>query len=72
MRGTTGLVPVFELLLVDNEIQEAINRNKSRMEIRDLARQQGMATLAEEALLRVYQGFIDLASVYGTVFSPYE
>lgn len=70
MKGTTGLVPIFELLLVNNEIQEAINRNVPRMEIRDIARKYGMASLGEEALLRVYQGYIDLSSVYGTVFSP--
>lgn len=70
MKGTTGLVPIFELLLVNGEIQEAINRNMPRMEIREIASRHGMATLGQEALLRVYQGYIDLSSVYGTVFSP--
>lgn len=69
MQGSSGMVPVFELFTVDSEIQEAINREKSRLEIRELARQRGMTTLAEEALLRVYQGYIDIASVYGSVFT---
>lgn len=70
MKGSIGLVPIFELLIVDSKIQEAINRQSSRNEIKEIARQNGMTTLAEESLLRVYQGFIDVNSVYGTVFSP--
>ncbi len=70
MKGSMGLVPIFELLFVDSEVQEAINRNKSRIEIREIARNKGMTNLAEEALLRVYQGYIDLKSVYGSIFSP--
>ena len=69
MKGSSGLVPIFELFVVDSEIQEAINREQTKIEIRELARKRGMTTLAEEALLRVYQGYIDLASVYGSVFS---
>lgn len=69
MKGSSGLVPIFELLIVDAEIQEAINREISRIEIREIARKRGMTTLAEEALLRVYQGYIDVNSVYGSLFS---
>ncbi|MCB0362292.1 MAG: hypothetical protein KDD35_06205, partial [Bdellovibrionales bacterium] len=69
MKGTVGLVPIFELLVMHPEIQEAINRKDSRTEVRERARKLGMLTLAEEALMRVYQGYIDLDSVYGSIFS---
>lgn len=61
--GYSGRIPLFELLVVDGELADAINQRQSKVHITTLAREKGMATLAEEALLRFYYGYTDLDSI---------
>ena len=49
--------------VVDAELADAINQRQSKVHITGLARAKGMATLAEEALLRFYYGYTDLDSI---------
>ncbi len=68
--GVIGGIPIFELFVVDDEISDLINERKSRSEILSVATNKGMLTLPQEALLRVYQGLVDLNSVKNIVIKP--
>jgi type II secretory ATPase GspE/PulE/Tfp pilus assembly ATPase PilB-like protein len=70
LKGYSGRLPIFELFIVDEEIAEAINRRQSKLELLKMARKKGMASLAEEALLRVYAGYTDLDSVQNLISVP--
>ncbi|MEN9552199.1 MAG: hypothetical protein RI935_576 [Candidatus Parcubacteria bacterium] len=64
--GIKGRTPVFEVLSIDEEIEEAILRNKGEEEIRKLARAKGMTTIKEDAMLKCMDGkvpFIELAEL---------
>ncbi len=64
--GMKGRVPVFEVLHITDEIEEAILRSKGEEEIRRLARLNGMVTLKEDAMLKCMDGklpFIELAEL---------
>lgn len=61
--GYGGRIPLFELFVVDAEISDAINQRQSKLQLHALARQKGMSTLTEEALLRYYYGYTDLVSI---------
>jgi type II secretory ATPase GspE/PulE/Tfp pilus assembly ATPase PilB-like protein len=63
LKGYAGRLPLFEFLIVDSDLSDAINSRKSKSDLLRLARSKGMRTLAEEALIRVYAGYTDLASV---------
>ncbi|MGD0898435.1 MAG: ATPase, T2SS/T4P/T4SS family [Thermoguttaceae bacterium] len=52
-RGRNGL---FELLVINDQIRELINRNASTEQIRDLALQTGMRSLRVAGLEKVYSG----------------
>lgn len=67
VKGYSGRIPLFELFVVDSEISDAINGQSSKLHLTALARQKGMATIAEEALLRLYYGYTDLASIQNYV-----
>ncbi|CAN5701158.1 GspE/PulE family protein [soil metagenome] len=67
--GYSGRIPLFELFVVDAEISDAINQRQSKLQLSALAREKGMSTLTEEALLRLYYGYTDLASIQSYVSS---
>jgi type IV pilus assembly protein PilB len=64
--GMKGRVPVFEVLNITDEIEEAILRSKGEEEIRKIARKNGMVTIKEDAMLKCMSGkipFIELAEL---------
>jgi type IV pilus assembly protein PilB len=64
--GMKGRVPVFEVLSITDEIEEAILRNKGEEAIRDIARKNGMITIKEDAMIKCMGGlvpFIELAEL---------
>lgn len=64
--GMKGRVPVFEVLHITDEIEEAILRSKGEEEIKKIARKNGMVTLKEDAMLKCMDGkipFIELAEL---------
>ncbi len=64
--GMKGRVPVFEVLSITDEIEEAILRNKGEEAIRELARKNGMISIREDAMIKCMGGlvpFIDLAEL---------
>jgi type II secretory ATPase GspE/PulE/Tfp pilus assembly ATPase PilB-like protein len=68
--GIAGRLPIFELFTVDAPAADMINRRCPRAELLIAAHERGMTTLAEEALIRVYAGYIDIASVYSYLAGP--
>jgi len=51
-RGREG---VFEVLKIDNDIQDAIARDGSALEIRKIAVQKGMRTLLDAGILKIFE-----------------
>ncbi|MBN1916702.1 MAG: type II secretion system ATPase GspE [Verrucomicrobia bacterium] len=54
--GYLGRTGIFELLQVTDPIRELIIRNAPTVVIRQKAREQGMRTLREEGILKIYDG----------------
>jgi len=63
-RGRTG---IFELLVVDDALREAIVRRASRSELRDLARRGGMRPMRADAWERVKEGITTVEEVLRVV-----
>ncbi len=64
--GMKGRVPVFEVLKITDEIEEAILRSKGEEEIFKIARRNGMVTIREDAMLKCMNGklpFTELAEL---------
>jgi type IV pilus assembly protein PilB len=64
--GMKGRVPVFEVLSITDEIEEAILRSKGEEAIREIARKNGMISIKEDAMIKCMGGlipFIDLAEL---------
>ncbi len=61
--GYTGRTAIFELLLVDDEIREMINRRADSNEIKRKAVQKGMLTLRDDAAMKVRQGVTSIGEV---------
>ncbi len=64
--GMKGRVPVFEVLSITDEIEEAILRSKGEEAIRLLARKNGMISIREDAMIKCMGGlvpFIELAEL---------
>ena len=64
--GMKGRVPVFEVLAITPEIEEAILRSKGEEEIWKLARKDGMVSIKEDAMMKCMEGripFIELAEL---------
>jgi type IV pilus assembly protein PilB len=55
-RGYRGRIGVFELLVVTDEIRRLILRRAPATDIAQVAREQGMVTMLEDALTKVCQG----------------
>jgi general secretion pathway protein E len=63
-RGRTG---VFELLVFDEPLKEAVTRGADRVRLRDLAAEQGMRTLRQDAWARVQAGITTVEEVLRVV-----
>ncbi len=64
--GMKGRVPVFEVLSITDEIEEAILHSKGEEVIRKLARANGMISIKEDAMIKCMDGkvpFIELAEL---------
>jgi len=54
--GYKGRCGIFELLIVNDELRAAINRNVSSNELQEIATRSGMTTLKEDGLAKVAAG----------------
>ncbi len=62
--GTRGRVGVFEMLMIDKEIQHLILTNPVEQEIYKVARAKGMLTMKEDAILKALKGDIPMQEVF--------
>ncbi|MEK6569642.1 MAG: ATPase, T2SS/T4P/T4SS family, partial [candidate division NC10 bacterium] len=61
--GYRGRIALFEVMLLNEEIREAILRSASAIELRELGRKHGMITLRESGLQKIREGITTLDEV---------
>jgi type II secretory ATPase GspE/PulE/Tfp pilus assembly ATPase PilB-like protein len=59
-RGTYGRRAIFEAMMVDDEVREAIEQGATALELREISRRQGERTIFEKALAEALAGRISL------------
>ncbi len=62
--GYKGRIGLIEILEVDSDIKELLNRGASDLEIRERAIANGMKTLRDKALLQIIQGNTTMKEVF--------
>ncbi len=67
--GYLGRLPVFEFLVMDNDIREAIITGVSESQIRAMSRQKGYGGLLESGVSNVLQGLTTAEEVLSTTFA---
>jgi len=63
MTGYSGRIGVFEVFLIDNDIQKLINDSLTILEINDLAIKKGMVTMLQDSYIKVLQGITSVEEV---------
>ncbi len=63
--GTEGRIAVFEMLEVDKDVEKAILKKADENEIFKIAREKGMITLKEDALLKSMNGTVPFRESMG-------
>lgn len=61
--GYMGRVGIFEVLVIDDEIREAITSNKDSSEITKIAQKNGMTTIFQDGVSKVKQGITTIEEV---------
>ncbi len=61
--GYSGRVGIFEIMLIDDELSDLINKHSSTNVIREAARRHGMRTLRDSGLLAIYDGVTTIEEV---------
>lgn len=67
--GYKGRLPVFEFLILDNDIREAIVREADESEIRQMSRDKGYGGLLESGISKIKQGLTTPEEVLGVTFA---
>lgn len=67
--GYSGRVALYELLVVTDEIRDAIVRGASAHELRAIAIRAGMKPLKHDGLVKVHQGITSAAEVISVMFA---
>lgn len=62
--GTRGRMAIFEMFLVDRDVQELILKNPVEPELYKLNRSKGMLTLREDALIKALEGKVPMQEVF--------
>ena len=65
--GYTGRIALQEVLMINDEIRDAINKNIDREELRHLIYKKGVKTLFQDGLIKVVEGITDLKEVFRLV-----
>lgn len=61
--GTSGRIPVFEFLPIDNDIERIILENPTEQAIWASARSKGMITMKEDAIRKAFDGIVSFEEV---------
>ncbi|HAL45163.1 MAG TPA: type II secretion system protein GspE [Phycisphaerales bacterium] len=67
--GYKGRLPIFEFLVIDNDIREKIIRGGNEMEIRAMARQKGYGGLLECGVTKIMMGLTTAEEVLSVAFA---
>jgi type IV pilus assembly protein PilB len=62
--GYSGRIAVYELLMVNQKLRDAIKMMESESVLQEIAMESGMTPLAENALVRAREGRITITDVY--------
>lgn len=62
-KGTRGRTAVLEAFTMDKELEEAILRNATEVEISQILRTKGLITMKEDALIKAFQKIIPIEEV---------
>ncbi|MBI2592875.1 MAG: type II/IV secretion system protein [Candidatus Colwellbacteria bacterium] len=62
-QGYRGRIGVFELMEFTDDLRELINKEATEVSIGKLARREGLVTVQEDGLIKVFEGVTDLAEV---------
>ena len=54
-KGTRGRMAVFEMFTMDKDIEQAILRNATEVEIQKIVRQKGMLSIKESAIVKAFE-----------------
>lgn len=65
--GYTGRIALQEVLMINEEIRDAINRNMDREDLKHLIYKKGVKTLFQDGLIKVMEGITDLKEVFRLV-----
>ncbi len=65
--GYTGRIALQEVLLINDDIRDAINKNVERDDLRHMIYKKGVKTLLQDGLIKVMQGITDLKEVFRLV-----
>lgn len=61
--GYRGRTSIFELFVITKEIEKAIYRNPTEIELAELADKQGMVTMQEDGIIKALLGITDFAEI---------
>lgn len=64
MTGYTGRLGLYEVLMLNEELREAILQNKSALELQQIAVNSGTVLLTDDAIKRVLAGITSIEEVY--------
>jgi type IV pilus assembly protein PilB len=67
--GYLGRLPIFEFLVVDNEMREKLTSGASELDIRVLSRQKGFGGLLESGVNRMLRGLTTAEEVLSVTFA---
>jgi type IV pilus assembly protein PilB len=67
--GYKGRLPIFEFLMVDTDIREALTDNASESKIRQMARQKGYGGLLESGVNKIFKGLTTAEEVLRVAFA---
>ncbi|MDE2041392.1 MAG: Flp pilus assembly complex ATPase component TadA, partial [Patescibacteria group bacterium] len=62
-KGTRGRMAVFEMFMMDKEIEQAILAHATEVEIQKIVRQKGMLSIKESAIVKAFERKIPIEEV---------
>ncbi len=62
-RGTRGRTAVFEMFMMDKDIESIILKNPTELDISKALREKGMLSMKEDALIKAFQKLVPFEEV---------
>jgi general secretion pathway protein E len=70
--GYRGRLGIYELVALDGELQQLVNRQAPLQEIKSLIRQQGQRTLFEDGLIKASRGLTSIEEVMRVAYVEHD